>query len=101
MRGGITKGKVVRLGAAVVMALPMVLAVACRGPGQDDSSDALRSAPAPVQEAYAYAVTHPEVLRYIACYCGCVSVGHTSNEDCFIDQVLPDGRVIYDPMGAG
>jgi hypothetical protein len=42
---------------------------------------------------------HSEVLRYIPCYCGCVDVGHISNEDCFIDRRPADGRTVYDPMG--
>ena len=58
------------------------------------------TAPAPVREAYAYALGHPEVLQYIPCYCGCGNKGHTSNQDCFIDQRLPAGRVVYDPMGS-
>jgi hypothetical protein len=62
--------------------------------------DFVLRAPPPVQEAYAYALEHPEVLQYVPCYCGCDSAGHTSNLDCFIDQRLADGSVKYDPMGS-
>lgn len=55
---------------------------------------------APVQEAYAYAVDHPEVLRYIPCYCGCGNVGHANNEDCFVDERLPDGTILFDRHGS-
>ena len=50
-----------------------------------------------VRDAYEFAVEHPEVLRYMPCYCGCgLTVGHTSNLDCFIDGVTDDGRVVFD-----
>ena len=62
--------------------------------------DFVLRAPLPVQEVYAYALEHPEVLRYMPCYCGCVSAGHMSNLDCFIDQRLAEGSVKYDPMGS-
>ena len=62
--------------------------------------DFVLRAPLPVQELYAYAFEHPEVLQYMPCYCGCVSAGHTSNLDCFIDQRLADGSVTYDSMGS-
>lgn len=58
-----------------------------------------RRAP-PVQEAYVYAVQHPEVLSHMPCYCGCISVGHHSNADCFVDERLGDGTVRYDPHGS-
>jgi hypothetical protein len=35
------------------------------------------------EEAYAYAAAHPEVLRWMPCYCGCVAMDHRSNLDCF------------------
>lgn len=45
-----------------------------------------------VRLSYAYAVAHPEVLRYIPCYCGCgESSGHTSVLDCFVA-----GRDLFD-----
>lgn len=54
-----------------------------------------------VREAYLFAVAHPEVLRYMPCYCGCEELGHVSNVDCFIDEVGADGVVRIDDMGFG
>lgn len=53
-----------------------------------------------VKEAYRFAVDHPEVLDYMPCYCGCDEDGHTSNTDCFVDQV-EDNVAILDNMGLG
>jgi hypothetical protein len=57
--------------------------------------------PEPVRQAYAYAIAHPEVLNRIPCYCGCVSLGHHSNHDCFIRARMPDGRIIFDDHASG
>ena len=88
------------LGTALLLVLLPAVGAAC-GSSDQGLPRAIQSAPVAVQEAYAYAVEHPEVLRYIPCYCGCAAEGHTSNEDCFIDQRLPDGTVEYDSMGLG
>jgi len=45
------------------------------------------SAPRPlsvVKAAYEFAARHPEVIRYMPCFCGCERGGHQSNESCFI-----------------
>lgn len=34
-------------------------------------------------EIYAWASAHHAELQYIPCYCGCGSMGHTSNADCY------------------
>jgi hypothetical protein len=46
--------------------------------------EAMQSAPASVREAYQFALANPDVLEQIPCYCGCDSIGHTSNYDCYI-----------------
>jgi hypothetical protein len=58
------------------------------------------SSPAGVQEAYIYAVEHPEVLQHIPCYCGCGDprFGHESNWNCFV-QSMAGSSVVYDPHG--
>jgi PBP1b-binding outer membrane lipoprotein LpoB len=54
-----------------------------------------------ILEAYQFAVAHPEVLNYMPCYCGCYEEdGHTSNTNCFVDQVKSD-VVDLDTMGFG
>ena len=53
------------------------------------------------QGLYRYAVANHETLRYIPCFCGCVNGGHRSNFDCYVRDVLPDGRVRLDTMSFG
>jgi hypothetical protein len=38
------------------------------------------------QVAYAFAVTHADVLSWMPCYCGCAAMGHGSNLDCFVQR---------------
>ncbi|MBI4336296.1 MAG: hypothetical protein HY683_00505 [Chloroflexi bacterium] len=56
-----------------------------------------------VQEAYAYAVEAPQVLRYIPCFCGCGQhSGHTAIHDCFVQQQhATGGPVAFDEHGVG
>lgn len=58
-------------------------------------------APAVVRQAYAFAHEHPEVLSRIPCYCGCGSVGHTSNYDCYISGLDESGEPVYDGHALG
>lgn len=67
---------------------------------------AMAEAPDEVIEAYVFAAKHPEVLRYMPCYCGCENprFAHDSNYDCFVDAIDRGGevpRVEPDPMGYG
>ena len=34
--------------------------------------------------AYEFAARHPEVSRFVPCYCGCEADGHRNNENCFV-----------------
>ena len=57
-----------------------------------------------ILEAYVFAAKHPEVLRYMPCYCGCEHprTAHESNYDCFVDIIDRSGdlpRVTPDQMG--
>jgi hypothetical protein len=52
-----------------------------------------------VHQAYEFAARHPEVLRYIPCYCGCERVGHGGNHDCFVRSRDSQGRVTWDEHG--
>ena len=77
-------------------------------------ADAIRSSlpelplmPAPrprdyVVAAYEFAALHPEVLKFVPCYCGCERSGHQHNESCFVANRDADGRVVsWDAHGMG
>lgn len=70
-------------------------------PGRDAWPPAVRDAGGSIAEAYRFAVANAEVLRYIPCYCGCRGQGHTSNYDCYVREVRPDGSVQLDPHALG
>jgi Protein of unknown function with PCYCGC motif len=59
-----------------------------------------KTASADVQQVYRYATDHGETLEYIPCFCGCVRIGHRSNEDCYIKMRNADGTVTYTSHGA-
>lgn len=63
--------------------------------------DAVRSAASVTQEAYQFAVANPEVLKGIPCYCGCGSMGHTSNYSCYVQKVNSIGRPLFDTHALG
>ena len=51
-------------------------------------------------DAYAAALSHPDVLASVPCTCGCMTVlDHKDNLDCYIDDVLPDGTVAFSTHG--
>ncbi len=54
-----------------------------------------------VQAVYEFAARHPEVLRYVPCFCGCERQGHGDNADCFVASREPDGRPRWDLHGMG
>ena len=58
-----------------------------------------RSAPQPVRDAYAWAATHENILRYIPCYCGCGANGHQNNYDCFVSADVGGGWITMDLHG--
>lgn len=47
-----------------------------------------------VREAYAFAFTNQDSLKYIPCYCGCDRAGHMSARDCFIESDDGSGRTM-------
>lgn len=63
--------------------------------------DWARDAPPRVREAYLYAASNPEELSKYPCYCGCVSMGHTSNLSCYIQDIAPDGTITFDNHANG
>ncbi len=55
--------------------------------------DYVQQAASEVQEAYQFAVANPEALEHIPCYCGCNSMGHLNNTECYVKTFNPDGTV--------
>jgi hypothetical protein len=56
-------------------------------------------APTRTQTAYAFAISRPDVLRWLPCYCGCGALGHDSNLDCFI-KPTESAPVVYEEHGS-
>ena len=55
-----------------------------------------------VKATYDFAAQHPEVLKYVPCYCGCGSQGHSANESCFVARRDARGNVLeWDTHGFG
>lgn len=51
---------------------------------------------------YRFAAEHPEVLKFVPCYCGCESTGHGHNESCFVKRRDARGNVTeWDVHGYG
>ena len=51
---------------------------------------------------YQFAAEHPEVLKFVPCYCGCESSGHPHNESCFVKRRDTAGNVVeWDEHGYG
>jgi hypothetical protein len=61
----------------------------------------VQEAPVVVQEAYRFAAANPDILTHIPCYCGCGSMGHTSNYACYVAGAAPDGGLTFDPHALG
>jgi len=58
----------------------------------------IAKAPAEVREAYRFAITNRNTLRYIPCYCGCGSEGHTSNASCYVKDSSTPAKLEFDRM---
>jgi len=61
----------------------------------------LQAAPASVRTAYQFAAANPDVMQHLPCYCGCGSVGHTSNYDCYVSEVAANGDIAFDNHALG
>lgn len=61
----------------------------------------VQSAPVTVQEAYQFAAANPDVMKGIPCYCGCGSIGHTSNYSCYVSNVDDKGDLTFDSHALG
>jgi hypothetical protein len=86
-----------------------IILMACGKPGspaydlapQSALPSELQAQPASVQEAYRFAIANPEILKQVPCYCGCGSIGHTSNYQCYVKNGNPDGVVQIDNHALG
>jgi hypothetical protein len=63
--------------------------------------DDVKSAPLVTQQAYQFAVANPDVMQHIPCYCGCGSMGHTSNYSCYVESVDANGTPKFDLHAIG
>ena len=52
------------------------------------------------QQAYAFAMEHPESLKFQPCYCGCNSMGHMNNLECYIKGIDANGEIVLDQHAA-
>lgn len=89
-----------------------LLAGACGNPGGSAQSglamaresalpDFVRTAPPQVKEAYRFAIANRDLLSAFPCYCGCGSVGHKNNLDCYVKSVRPDGTIEFETHALG
>ena len=63
--------------------------------------DFVRAAPPQVKEAYRFAIANRELLSAFPCYCGCGSVGHKNNLECYVKSVRPDGSLEFEDHAFG
>ena len=61
----------------------------------------MQQAPAAVRTAYQFAVTNPDALRNVPCYCGCGAIGHKSNLACYVKEFDADGKPVFDNHAMG
>lgn len=55
-----------------------------------------------VRDAYRFALANAQALETVPCYCGCGSMGHTNNLDCFLQNDSKEGGApIFDQHAAG
>ncbi len=66
-----------------------------------DMPASVQQAPVTVREAYQFAVANPDALKNVPCFCGCGSVGHTSNYSCYVKEVKSTGEVVFDQHALG
>ncbi len=96
----------------ILLILLAISLVGCSGDSGDASAaqplapvsslpEEVRAAPASVQEAYRFALANPTILEQIPCYCGCGSVGHKNNYQCYVAGSGADGKPIFDNHALG
>jgi len=61
----------------------------------------VRNSPPQVKESYRFAIANPELLDSFPCYCGCGQMGHESNLACYINELRPDGSIVFEDHAVG
>ena len=61
----------------------------------------VQAAPSVVQQAYQFAAANPDVMKGVPCYCGCGSLGHTSNYSCYVQGSDAQGNLSFDHHALG
>jgi hypothetical protein len=61
----------------------------------------VQNAPVSVRTAYQFAVTNPDALENVPCYCGCGTIGHKSNLACYVKEFGSDGKPVFDDHATG
>jgi uncharacterized protein with PCYCGC motif len=61
----------------------------------------VQAAPSVVQQAYQFAAANPDVMKGVPCYCGCGSIGHTSNYSCYVQGSDAQGNLAFDHHALG
>lgn len=61
----------------------------------------IAAAPARVRQAYEFAMTNPDALKNVPCYCGCNGLGHKNNYACYIKDAPTDSAVMFDEHAIG
>lgn len=105
MARGKTKKRLFLLLLAVALLTGGLSGCSAKASSSEDRHSAmpqeLMNAPQTVQEAYRFAVDHPETLQQFPCYCGCGAMGHTSNYSCYVQEVDSAGVITYDTHALG
>jgi hypothetical protein len=47
------------------------------------------------RNVYKAVVANVELLKWIPCYCGCGKDGHLNNAQCFVQEIRPQGAVLW------
>lgn len=63
--------------------------------------DFVQEAAPPVKEAYRFAIANPDVLSVFPCYCGCSTMGHQNNRQCYIKEIRADGSMEFENHAFG
>ncbi len=97
---------------AALVLIATVLLSACAAPAQGAATKSgqmtssmlpqeMQSAPARVRAAYEFALSNPDALKNVPCYCGCGAMGHTSNLSCYVKERKADGNIVFDDHALG